>query len=205
MGEPIKVFFCEPTKKYTQELRRYSNDRACIKDASKYSYCNASVYLTTFESEPQPVSGDDINFEGDPRWPKHCERCSQPFFPEDHFQVNYERIYRRIDTGEEMTLRLMPVGACWNAFWMTDRGHDVGFDGRSLVCRVPGGYDWMIDGGCSNCTKPDDDIHKCWVRHGKPEDETIHVDKNGNTCSAGGGSIDTGKWHGFLHNGYLVG
>jgi hypothetical protein len=49
----------------------------------------------------------------------------------------------------------------------------------------------------------DDMAHFCWVRHGRPEDGNLHVDKNGQTCSAGGGSIDTGKWHGFLHNGEL--
>jgi hypothetical protein len=49
----------------------------------------------------------------------------------------------------------------------------------------------------------DDNIHRCWVRHGRPEDGTLHVDKAGNTCRAGAGSIDTGKWHGFLHNGEL--
>lgn len=55
-----------------------------------------------------------------------------------------------------------------------------------------------------NCTMPDDTTHKCWVRHGRPEDGSLHVDKNGHTCGAGAGSIDTGKWHGFLHNGELV-
>ena len=49
-----------------------------------------------------------------------------------------------------------------------------------------------------------DNVHKCWVRHGRPEDGTLHVDKNGKTCAAGAGSILTSKWHGFLHNGHLV-
>jgi hypothetical protein len=34
-----------------------------------------------------------------------------------------------------------------------------------------------------------------------PKTGRLHVDKNGNTCAAGAGSIITGKWHGFLHNG----
>lgn len=61
----------------------------------------------------------------------------------------------------------------------------------------------MIDGRASNCTMPDDNVHKCWVRHGRPEDGTLHVDKNGNTCAAGAGSIATPNFHGFLHNGDL--
>lgn len=53
--------------------------------------------------------------------------------------------------------------------------------------------------------------HKCWVRHGTPPQEVVHVDKNGVTCGAGAGSIaiqPSGQnpgWHGFLHNGELVG
>jgi len=79
----------------------------------------------------------------------------------------------------------------------------TGPDGRTLIVRCPDGHDWIIDSRASNCTKKDDNAHWCWVRHGKPEDGTLHVDKNGNTCAAGAGSIDTGKWHGFLHNGEL--
>lgn len=56
----------------------------------------------------------------------------------------------------------------------------------------------------SNCTMPDDKNHKCWVRHGRPEDGTLHVDKNGHTCAAGAGSIVAGNYHGFLHNGHLT-
>ena len=52
---------------------------------------------------------------------------------------------------------------------------------------------------------PGDDVHRCWVRHGRPEDGTLHVDKNGQTCAAGAGSIQTHNWHGFLHNGVLSG
>lgn len=47
--------------------------------------------------------------------------------------------------------------------------------------------------------------HFCWVRHGTPPHEKVHVDKSGVTCGAGAGSIATGSWHGFLHNGELVG
>jgi len=62
----------------------------------------------------------------------------------------------------------------------------------------------MIDSRASNCTMPDDNAHRCWVRHGRPEDGTLHVDKNGLTCAAGGGSILAGNYHGFLHHGHLV-
>jgi hypothetical protein len=63
----------------------------------------------------------------------------------------------------------------------------------------------MIDGICSNCTDREDALkggHKCWVRHG--DAPLITVDKNGKTCGAGGGSILSGSYHGFLRNGELV-
>jgi hypothetical protein len=41
--------------------------------------------------------------------------------------------------------------------------------------------------------------HKCWVRHGEPPNHT--VDKRGNTCGAGAGSILSGSYHGFLRDG----
>lgn len=71
--------------------------------------------------------------------------------------------------------------------------------GPHLTGVLPNGHHWDIDSRCSNCTRPDDKTHRCWVRHG--EVPNIHVDKNGDTCSAGAGSIFSGNWHGFLHNG----
>ena len=54
----------------------------------------------------------------------------------------------------------------------------------------------------SNCTRPEDTVHKCWVRHGQVPD--ITVDKLGDTCHAGGGSIGQKTYHGFLRGGVLV-
>jgi len=150
------------------------------------------------------VSGD-LHPHDDPRWPKKCEHCDYVFAEEDPWQLFTDRIYRRLDTGEETTLRDAPVGACWNASWLTeiDGPWFRGPDGRCLYVRTPGG-DWCPDHRASNCTLPDDNQHKCWVRHGRPEDGTLHVDKNGLTCAAGAGSIGQKTWHGFLHNGELV-
>lgn len=100
-----------------------------------------------------------------------------------------------------MTLREAPDGAMWDAFWLHGVPSWCGDDGRAIICRVPNGHDWQIDGPASNCTRPNE-AHHCWVRHGEPPNLT--VDKNGNTCAAGAGSILTKDWHGFLRNGYLV-
>lgn len=114
-------------------------------------------------------------------------------------------IYRSIDTGEESTLRDVP-----GALFVTERdaGADpnahprAGSDGLSVVCVLPGPHHWYIDGRASNCTLPDDKVHRCWVRHGTVG-ERITVDKNGFTCQAGGGSIAVPGFHAMLQNGEL--
>lgn len=110
-------------------------------------------------------------------------------------------IYRRVDNGQEITLNEAPVGAIWRATWFEDDPQFCGTDGKSYVCKTPGG-NWCIDTQASNCTKPNDKVHKCWCRHGEAPNFT--VDKVGNTCAAGAGSIQIGNYHGFLRNGYLI-
>jgi hypothetical protein len=130
-----------------------------------------------------------------------------------------KKLYRRSDTCELTTLSAAPIGAMWDAHWMAHEDLRTGPDGITLVVRTPGG-DWMVDAECANCTRTQwgpkeiDGVmrekvwlgrtHYCWVRHGDPRTGNVHVDKNGNTCSAGGGSILQGSYHGFLHNGELV-
>lgn len=207
----IKVFFCEPTDQVFTRLRVYESGEGvpeCPLNPGKYGYHNAStpnVAMRTIPlDEELPASGHTGEFEGDDRWPSACP-CGHVFGPNATRSVRHARLIRRTDTGELFDgYRELPPGAIWNADWMCDRDGWVGPDGRSLVCKLPDGHDWMIDGQATNCTMKDDNVHKCWVRHGRPEDGTLHVDKNGHTCAAGAGSIATPKWHGFLHNGHLI-
>lgn len=198
MGVP--VFFLEPTKRDRVYLRRYESGSTCPGGG----YHQAMVFIGE-EAEDTRAIGDDHPHD-DERWPAVCEKCDRPFDEADQWQRFRRAIYRRVDTGEETTLADAPIGACWNAFWMVERDNPIwqGPDGRCLVVKCPDGHDWMVDSRASNCTMPEDKVHKCWVRHGRPEDGTLHVDKDGVTCAAGAGSIDTGTWHGFLHHGQLV-
>lgn len=99
------------------------------------------------------------------------------------------------------------VGAMWFAPWFREReGVYISnyWDNQAdppLIVATPGG-EWMIDGRANNCTKPEDRLHRCWVRHGEAPE--ITVDKNGNTCSAGAGSIQCGNYLGFLQGGVLT-
>jgi len=211
MENNVKVFWCEPNGKERRWLRRYISSDQDKCPSGQFGYHNAHHLLGDFDpKEAWPLHPTD-----DPLWPTACEACQKPFSVNDEFQKFNRAIYVRPDTGDTFCLNEAPVGACWNADWLigkepgdwnygkTGSHFWTGPDGRSLIVRCPDGHDWNVDSRCSNCTKPDDETHFCWVRHGRPEDGTLHVDKNGNTCSAGAGSILTKNWHGFLHNGVL--
>jgi len=214
----IKVFYIEPTDRERQWLRRFSfsDKKACT--AKPGQGCDALFEIGEGDILYTSDGFIDANNrkgrrppESDPRWPTKCASCGQPFGDRDEYQLFTRQIYIRESDGFRCTLSEAPAGACWNAWWVADRrkdgptgcGYMVGPDHRSLVVKCPDGHEWMIDSRASNCTLPNDNTHQCWVRHGRPEDGDLHVDKNGNTCAAGAGSIQTQKWHGFLHSGHL--
>lgn len=111
-------------------------------------------------------------------------------------------IYRNMTTGEELPSPDLPVGALWA---VAGGSYKSKSDGLCVVCRLPGGHNWYIDGRASNCTLPEDRKHRCWVRHGTVG-EPVTVDKDGRTCRAGAGSIrvDDIQFHAYLRNGELV-
>lgn len=112
-------------------------------------------------------------------------------------------VLRNLETQEELSEWQLPIGACWECqpFVYGDTAW-AGADGKAICCVLPGGHHWHIDSRASNCTMPNDNVHRCWVRH-STIGEPIHVDKAGVTCAAGAGSIAVPGWHGFLHHGIL--
>lgn len=154
----------------------------------------------------------------DPRWPKTCAACEYEFQPNDPRSTSAERLYDGAPDGIRRPIRDFPVGALYDCEWLNDYPDYTGPDGIALCCITPGGH-WMVDSQASNCTRDQYErftdesgrearrftrTHYCWVRHGDPRTEPVTVDKNGETCSAGAGSILAGNWHGFLRNGFLV-
>lgn len=203
MGK-IRCFFLEPTGRVSVRLRRYT--RVERVPCTEGSYHDASVH---FCSEPKEcdAKGYGVNSlkpapsHSDPRWPQTCT-CGYTFRDDDEWQRFTQDIYRRTDTGEEGTLRDAAPGAMWYAWWFDTMYQPQG--AHCLVVKTPGSREWIIDSQASNCTMPDDrrqEKHHCWILHGTPPDVT--VDKQGQTCAAGPGSVQCGKWHGFLRNGYL--
>ncbi|ODS99807.1 MAG: hypothetical protein ABS52_19550 [Gemmatimonadetes bacterium SCN 70-22] len=201
----------------------YCNAMAVKYDAIDGSLAfHGDVNGAGWEARPDGTSDHWASVHADdPLWPDRCERCGRAFHPtEDVKQLFAHPLYRGAPDGKLYTLYDAPVGAMWDAHRMTDAWR--GPDGICLMVKTPGG-DWLVDGQASNCTRPQEvsvpppegregtgwyrfeRSHYCWVRHGDPrQPATLHVDKNGNTCQAGAGSIVIGGWHGFLHHGHLT-
>ncbi|MEW5927801.1 MAG: hypothetical protein AB1941_09965 [Gemmatimonadota bacterium] len=218
----VPVFFLEPTDSVRVSLRRYSTEgKRCERREGHYH--DASLVIipeapaaawgagpdTTGAAYPPESESSPISRE-DPRWPVDCQTCGEPFQSDDEWQVNADRLYRGAPDGLLYTLRDAPVGAMWDMNWLHGMPLYCGPDGIALCVATPGG-EWYVDSQASNCTRPSDLSHKCWVRHGDPRDpqgvrtgRPLHVDKAGDTCAAGAGSIQAGSFHGFLHHGWLT-
>jgi hypothetical protein len=193
----IECFLIEPTEYYRRYLRRFTHGGRNVCGQGEFTYHEDKVLLDVVASDVQPASSEDIWPHDDPVWPKTCRRCD--------YQFIVQRVFKRDNGGysyDFMTLLDASPGAMWFATWLEDlEWHGKGPDGRILVVKTPGG-DWTVDGRATNCTKPDDTEHRCWVRQGTPPKVT--VSKNGNTCNSGAGSIGIGSYHGFLRDGHLV-
>jgi hypothetical protein len=202
----VKCFMVHETNRFRLSMRRYSRATDC---PGKHGYHHAQTkVLETVEVE----KGADGYFllgrldgrwpAADSRWPRAC-KCGYAFSESDSRQLFADQVYVD-DAGIEYSSRKLPPGAMY-----FERGHEnwCGPDGRSLHVICPDGQAWCIDSPANNCTLPKDRgaygvAHRCWIRHGTPP--LITVDKQGKTCSAGAGSIQTRGYHGFLRNGVFT-
>lgn len=207
---PWPTFWTEPSGEAVLELRRYrstSDGDGGMPCPGGYHNASVEVGRAVVRKSPDGLIANipPSEFEGDPRWPVQCqgEGCGYCFADEDQRQVNQHVVYRAAD-GREWKQRDLPTGAMYDAWWMGDWAK--GADGICLVVMLPTDppHQWMVDAEASNCTRKGDRSHKCWVRHGDPRTGPVTVDKNGETCAAGAGSIAVEGYHGFLQNGLLT-
>lgn len=205
MNAGVRTFWLDPTGTVRRYLRRYSLIAGSHGFECADGYHSAKVLLDSAVPDPGQASSDSWAHD-DPRWPPECDKgCGYRFADDDVWQLFTWHEYTSAQRPGE-TFVLAPgetiPGAMWDATWWPWKGPD----GRSLCVVLPNGHEWGIDARASNCGLPDDPStppeerkHWCWVRHGEPPD--ITVDKAGPTCNAGGGSILSGDYHGFLRNG----
>ena len=216
MAAPVECFLIEPTDRVRLALRRYRSPERWDEASQAMVAVDRGTCPLGYMHEAKVPIGESVimwtqdrrayrapareDYANDPRWPTQCA-CGEAFRDGDEVQVFPDRIYRRVDTGAELTLREAPPGAMWDAEWRFEKGPD----GRSIMVRLPDGHDWCVDARASNCTLPKDDEHRCWLRTGELPRITVGKFAPGQrTCSAGAGSIATPKWHGFLRDGRLV-
>src|SRR5579863_7175318 len=207
----IPCFLIEETNRTKVYLRRYQ--RLETKQDCPYpghSGYHQAMALLGEEPVERSASGYIINGSkpllpsDDPRWPTGCLCGSYTFTQQDKWQRFTQEVYRRADTGEELTLRDAPPGAMWYAWWYDDTCHPQG--PHALVVRLPDKSDWIVDFVANNCNWPGGDTeqahHHCWPYKGTPPNITVSKDV-GTTSTAGAGSILTPHYHGFLRNGFL--
>lgn len=204
----VQTFWLEPTDQMEIGLRRYTHKTGDTFDCAG-GYHSALVITGQVTGTYEERDGRryltasvPTGQHDDPRWPSECS-CGYLFTPDDVWQDWERHLYRRSDTGELVSLNDAPPGACWDADWMPQNWRDRSPDGIYLMVRLPNRHDWAVDSEASNCTRKGEK-HHCWVRHGDPRECRVTVDKNGDTCAAGAGSILSGDWHGFLRDGQLV-
>lgn len=210
----VPCFLIEEADKSAVYLRRYfcsDKDKSENPCPDRYGYHNAVTLIATSAvryggprphfpnmkmkyvqidgQEVEQLSGDRWPHD-DPRWPTTCT-CGYVFAEDDTWQLNFDTLYRRVDNGEEFTVRDAPAGSLWNAEWLKSEKR-VGPDGLNLMLRLPGGGDWNIDGPSNNGPG--------WTRSGTPPLLTVtpSILAHGDTPH-----LDC-YYHGFLTNGVLI-
>jgi hypothetical protein len=218
MYPAAQTYWLEPTKTVAVGLRRYTSPPWATGEPRdcEHGWHDVLVYIgrdeAQFNEHGYRDSWSEAPQHDDPRWPTRCERCDYVFTAEDTWQPWSELIYQQPGTGKEYVIHSNPAcsaqavgapqaapGACYDAWWY----HRKGPDGISLAVVLPNQNVWLVDSEANNCTRKGES-HYCWIRKGDPKAGTVTVGKDGNTCAAGAGSIQSGEYHGFLQNGVLT-
>lgn len=176
-----KLYIAEPTIFARRSLRRYAGIEC---PATRMKIHDEEVVvddqLVTTDEELVSILDDDHG--GDPRWPAACV-CGYKFHPEDHRQVNVNRLYSGAADGRLYILRELPPGGCWDAHWM-EHARYKGPDGKSWACMMPCMVEWMVYGPSSDDT--------LWTVTGTIPNITVHP-----SIAVGG------LYHGYIKGGEI--
>jgi hypothetical protein len=193
---------------------------------------NAKVFIGESQTLNDWNFGGNISDYPDERWPTKCEHCPAIIVPvPDELcscgcgemrppknapmrSIHHRIVYEAQDGTRAVRDELQPGDMYW-ADWYGCNGACIhgwtNCDGKHLILTIPYGQDkastfpWDINGRASNCTKPNDTTHRCWVKHGNHEANELTVNKAGATCDAGGGSIQVTGYHGVVTDNVLRG
>lgn len=194
MSEPVTCFLVERTMIARYWLRRFqfTDKKTC---PATGSFHNAMKLLGDFPYVDSPDYGGVMKpleelepARSDPRWPPACEKCGAAFAEDDQWQLFFDPLYERRETGEHWPLRKLPAGAMWDAFWLRQFG--TGPDGLALCLMLPGGFQWHIDGQAVSGGN--------WTREGTPPRITARP-----SILVPGRDGAPDRYHGWLTDGIL--
>lgn len=188
---PWKMFLIEPTEFCRRSLRRFFNSQGKPpKDPNHYHDADVVIdeqFYSGSGGHGQHTLGEE--YRDDPRWPKTC-KCGYAFVPEDHWQMNEDRLWRGAPDGKLYLLRENPPGATWAADWFPEEGPNgnyTGPDGKVWCVMLPGGMEWIIYSYASGNPKSK------WEVHGTVPNITVSPS-----------IAQQGVYHGYIKGGVIA-
>lgn len=187
---PWKMYLIERSPYCRRSLRRFFNSEGKPHDPNHYH--DETVVIDEKFFQPGDENGRSCekgDYEDDPRWPKTCA-CGYSFTPEDHWQVNEERLWSGSLDGELYPIREHPPGATWACDWFPEEGpngHFTGPDGKAWAVMLPAGVEWMIYSYASGNPKSK------WTVQGAPPNITVSPSIS-----------QVGIYHGYIRNGVIT-
>lgn len=188
-----ECFLVEPAGRAVLGLRRFTfgTDKPCPGNGKFGHNAVNETFMTVQERVPTrggntkddhwPSHHDLMPPHDDKRWPTVCTNCGYEFAADDEWQVTANHIYQKVDEPtEHWTMKELPIGAMFDAFWLPWTGSD----GKSIsVILPPGGIDhvWHID-----MPVGEEGNRHPWTRIGEPPKLVVSP------------SILSPKYHGFL-------
>lgn len=188
---PWTCYMIESTDREKRYLRRFTWQAEGHCPAHPRWGHDARVLIDEAPMPPKPAEDDGPFHErivkewphDDRRWPAQCA-CGYEFQDTDQWRLHTETIYRRLDTGAEMTIKDAPIGAMYDAWWLHDMKSFRVVDGHTLMVKLPGGGEWCIDG--------ESVTGGFWQRSGKAPKITARPS-----------ILHPGVYHGWLTDGVL--
>lgn len=187
---PWKMFLIQRTEFCRRSLRRYFNSSGRPPDP-KHFHDETVIIDPQFHAPGDSNGRSDYiaGYENDPRWPKACA-CGYVFTPEDHWQVNEERLWSGSLDGKLYILREHPPGATWVSDWFPEEGPNgqwTGPDGKVWCVMLPAGLEWIIYSYASGTPK------QKWQVSGTPPNITVSPSIS-----------QVGYYHGFIKDGVIT-
>lgn len=144
---PWRMYLIQESGFAQRSLRRFWKTLPGIQDPNHFHDKTIVIDPQFADADPNGRCSDSAGpYANDPRWPKTCD-CGYVFLPDDHWQVNEERLWKGCPDGKLYLLRDHPPGATWICDWFPKEGPNgqwTGPDGNVWAVMMPAGMEWII-------------------------------------------------------------